>query len=241
MKVFGYLLILVFIFVSSASYAEIGYGENIITILKGETTGRIDINYDGKIETVIIEKDTEVPGVITKLVILDEKGIPLFYLNNLPPFVVYCGLKDLERKEKNINRMYHKYFYEYFEKDKRKDISIHASPGEVRRVREKKIPVKRPKKTGNKSLDEFEERVIDIWIKTKKLEEAGPLSGGREEVYFKVYPNKNAEGEGYLTIVMLGKERKRGAEDRDYIWDTKTKSYMDIHKYLSREHPDYPF
>lgn len=225
-KVFSFLLASLLVLSGSICYAQ-----GIVDVLGEATTGEWDINYDGKMETIIIEKDIKVPGVVTKLVILNKEGEPLFYLSNLNQTNVYRGLKGLKEREKEINESYHKVFYE-----KRKIGLWHPL------IPDEKIHIERPKKSGIEGLDEFEERLAAIWIKSKKLNKAGALSFGKRFYGFMVYAgNHPTEGYASLTISPVNSEGKGIADDFDYIWDTKTKSYMNMHKYFSREDPDYPF
>ena len=233
-KIFWFLPILSLALLGSICYAGIEEYEhrNIVNLLKGETRGERDINYDGKVETILIEKNVKIPGVITKLVILSKKDKPLFYLSNLNKTNVYGGLKDLKRAEEEINELYHKVFYE-----KRKNRLWHPL------IPDERIHIERPKKSGIKGLDDFEERLAEIWIKSKKLNKAGALSFGKKFYGFKIYafPSRPEINSDIYLLVMPVNSKGKGITDFKYIWDSKTKSYMDIHKYLSREHPDYPF
>lgn len=224
-KVFSFLLIPLLILLSSICYAQ-----GIVGVLGEATTGEWDINYDGEVETILIEKDIKVPGVVTKLVILNKKGEPLFYLSNLNETNVYRGLKGLKEIEKEIDESYQEVFYG------KSKYSLHHPP-----ISDERIQIERPKKSGIKGLDEFEERLAEIWIKSKKLNKAGALSFGKRFYGFMVNAGKHpTEGYAYLTISPVNSEGKGIADDFDYIWDTITKSYITFGNYKRRKCPDWP-
>lgn len=224
-KVFSFLSVSLLVLSGSICYAQ-----GIVGVLGEATTEERDINYDGKMETIIIEKDIKVPGVVTKLVILDKKGEPLFYLSNLNETNVYCGFRDLKEIEKEIDESYQEVFYG------KSKYSLHHPP-----ISDERIQIERPEKSGIEGLDEFEERLAVIWIKSKKLNKAGALSFGKRFYGFVVNAGKHpTEGYASLTISPVNSEGKGIADDFMYVWDIRTKSYITFGDYKWRTSPDWP-
>jgi len=56
---------------------------NIIQIIEGKNTYQADINRDGRLETILIKKRTDIEGAIDKIVIKNDLGEPIFYLANV--------------------------------------------------------------------------------------------------------------------------------------------------------------
>jgi hypothetical protein len=70
---------------------------NIIQIIEGKNTYQADINRDGRLETILIKKRTDIEGAIDKIVIKNDLGEPIFYLANVEGNLVMLNKKELDK------------------------------------------------------------------------------------------------------------------------------------------------
>lgn len=70
---------------------------NIIQIMVKKNTYQTDINRDGKLETILIEKRTDIEEAIDKMVIKNDLGEPIFYLANVEGKLIMLNEKELDK------------------------------------------------------------------------------------------------------------------------------------------------
>jgi len=221
-------LILLFTSFTFGCQAKEEIAQNNIVSIVDKTGGRTDINNDGRIETILIEKDEKLPGIIKKLVILNDKGEPIFYLfrHNVPGYkshlALYCGVKDLEGEEKEINGMYYMKLY---------DIRYQPDYKELPKIKEELVEerawVASLSPSGRVDLETFEKRVERLLAKMVVLYRSGAITGGSNYLGYKVTAGVESSGLAYIAIVTTDSEGKPNIRMlREFIWDTKTDSYV---------------
>ncbi len=202
--------------------------DNIVSIVE-RTGGRTDINNDGRVETILIEKDDKVPGIIKKLVILNDNGEPIFYLairdvpkkrgakNNL---AIYAGVKGLERKEEWINTRYYEERYDVPHHSRTEELS----PKVKQKLEEEKAWTGSLSPSGRVDLEAFEKRVDRHWAKKTVLYRSGAISGGGNIYGYRVRAGINPSNKTFLSIEQTGSSG-RGGYGRTYVWSSEEGLY----------------
>ncbi len=221
-------LILLFTFLTFGCQAGEEIAKNNIVSIVERTGGRTDINNDGRVETILIEKDEKFPGIIKKLVILNDNGEPIFYLamydvpketgakNN---FAIYAGVKHLERYEKDINGTYYmELFHIRYQPDYEELPKIKEKLEEEKKWAESLSP------SGKVDLEVFEKRVERLLAKMIVLYRSGAISGGGNIYGYRVRAGINPSNRAFLSIEQTGSDGRGGCE-MTYVWSSKEGLY----------------
>lgn len=208
---------------------------NIIQVMGEKDTYQADINGDGKIETILIERNSDIPEAVDKLVIFDDKENILLYKSKLGLFYGYQHLKEYR---KPLDKYYKSCFVDNLGQDYVEKQNIIKST-KLPEIEASDIP----------GLTDFEKEVAEIWLKRRRINMA-QASSNLLAKYDQIFTYKitvfrdrcyNNWGFHIVTLDRNGEEVWKGSGGGSILWDPEVKSYMSSKDFTRRRHPDYPF
>lgn len=206
---------------------------NIIQIMGEKDTYQADINGDGKLETIIIERNSDIPEAVDRLVVLDNEGNILLYKSRLG---LYYGWEHLKEYRKPLDRYYKGIFGDNLGQDYIEQQRI------IRSIKPLGVEL-----SGIPGLTEFEREVAEVWLKRRRInmKQGSPKLIAKYDQIFtckiNVFRDRYYHNWDFYITSLDRNGKDVWGEGTSILWNPEVKSYMSFKDFMRSRHPDYPF